>query len=45
VYGWAVRVTAPLRLTEAVRDRGREKLACLRTAAMISGRVPVMINE
>ena len=41
----AVRVTAPLRLTEAVRERGREQLASLSTAAMMSGRVAVMMKE
>jgi len=40
-----MRVTAPLLLTEAVRERGSEQLASLRTAAMMSGRVAVMINE
>jgi len=45
VYGLAVRVTALLRLKEAVRDRGKEQLASLRSAAMISGRVAVMIKE
>jgi len=40
-----VRVTAPLRLTEAVRERGREQLASLRTVAMMSGRVAVMMKE
>jgi len=45
VYGLAVRVTAPLRLTEAVRERGREQLASLSTAAMMSGRVAVMMKE
>ena len=40
-----MRVTAPLRLTEAVRERGREQLASLRTVAMMSGRVAVMMNE
>jgi len=40
-----VRVTAPLRLTEAVRERGREQLASLRTAAIMSGRVAVMLKE
>jgi len=38
-------VTAPLRLTEAVRDKGREQLASLSTAAMMSGRMAVIINE
>jgi len=41
----AVRVTAPLRLTEVVRHKGREKMATLSTAAMMSGRVAVIINE
>jgi len=41
----AVRVTAPLVLTEAVRERGREQLASLSTVAMMSGRVAVMMNE
>jgi len=45
VYGLAVRVTAPLRLTKAVRDRGREQLASLGTADMMSGWVAVMTNE
>jgi len=36
---------SPLRLTEAVRERGREQLASLSTAAMMSGRVAVMMNE
>jgi len=45
VYWLAVRVTAPLRLTEAVRDRGKEQLASLSTVAMMSGRVAVMINQ
>jgi len=40
-----VRVTAPLRLTEAVRESGRELLASLRTAAMMSGRVAVRMNQ
>jgi len=40
-----VRVTAPLRLTEAVRERGREQLASLSTAAMMSGTVAVIIKE
>ena len=40
-----MRVTAPLRLTEAVRERGREQLASVSTAAMMSGRVAVMMNE
>ena len=40
-----MRVTAPLRLTEAVRERGREQLACLSIAAIMSGRVAVMMNE
>jgi len=40
-----VRVTAPLRLTEAVRERGRDHMASLSTAAMMSGRVAVMMNE
>jgi len=35
----------PLQLTEAVRDRGREQLASLSTAAMMSGRVAVMVNK
>jgi len=45
VYELAVRVTAPLRLTEAVRDKGREQLGSLTTAAMLSGRVAVMMKE
>jgi len=45
VYGLAVRVTAPLRLTEAVRERGREQLASLSPVAMMSGRVAVLMNE
>jgi len=32
-------------LTEAVRERGRERLASLSTAAMMLGRVAVMMNE
>jgi len=40
-----VSVTAPLRLIKAVRNRGRKQLDTLRTAAMILGRVVVMINE
>jgi len=40
-----VRVTAPLRLTKAVRERGREQLPSLSTAAMMSGRVAVMMKE
>ena len=36
---------ARLRLTEAVRERGKEQLASLSTAAMMSGRVAVMTNE
>ena len=45
MYRLAVSDTAPLRLTEAVRDRGREHLTCLSIAAMMSGKVAVMINE
>jgi len=45
VYGLAVTVTAPLGLMETVRHRGREQLASLRSTAMMSGRVAVMINE
>jgi len=45
VYGLAVRVTATFRLTEAVRDRGREQLASLSTAAMMLGSVAVIIKE
>ena len=45
MYGLAVRVTAPLRLTEAVRARGREQLASLSIAAMMSRRVAVMITK
>ena len=45
VYGLAVRVTAPLLLTQAVRDKGREQLASLRTAAMIYVRGAVITNE
>ena len=41
----AVKVTAPLRITEAVRVRGGEQLPSLSTAAMMSGRVAVMMNE
>jgi len=40
-----VRVTAPLRLTEAVRESGREQVASLRTAAIMSGRVAVIMKE
>ena len=40
-----MRVTAPLRFTEAVRERGREQLASLITAAMMSGRLAVMMKE
>jgi len=40
-----VRVTAPWRFTEAVRERGREQLASLSIAAMMSGRVAVMMKE
>jgi len=40
-----VRVTAPLRLTGAIRESRREQLASLRTAAMMSGRVAVMMKE
>jgi len=32
-------------ITEAVRDRGWEQLTSLSTAAILSGRVAVMINE
>jgi len=35
----------PLRLTEAVRDKGMKHLASLSTVAMMSGRVAVMMNE
>ena len=45
VSGFAVRVTARLRLTEAVRDKGRELLPSLSTAAMMSGRVAVIMNK
>jgi len=45
MYGLAVRVTAPLRFTDAVRGRGREQLASLSTAAMMSGRVAVITKE
>ena len=38
-------VTAPLRLTEAVRERGKEQLASLSTVAMMLGRVAVMKKE
>ena len=40
-----MRVTAPWRFTEAVRERGREQLASLSIAAMMSGRVAVMMKE
>jgi len=40
-----VRVKAPLRLTEAVRERGSGQLASLSTAAMMWGRVAVMMQE
>jgi len=43
--GLAVRVKAPLRFTEAVRERGREQLASLSTAAMKSESVAVMMNQ
>ena len=45
VYRLAVRVTAPFRLTNTVRNRGREQLASVSTAAMISGRVAFRINK
>ena len=38
-------MTAPLRLTGAVGDMGRQQLASLRTAAMMSGRGAVQTNE
>ena len=38
-------MTAPLQLTEVVRDRGSEQLASLRTAAMMSRRVADTTNE
>ena len=40
-----MRVTAPLRLKVAVRERGREQLAPLRRAAMMSGSGAVMMKE
>jgi len=43
--GLAVRVTVPLRLTKALRDKGREQLASLSTVAMMSWRVAVMKNQ
>jgi len=45
VYGFTVKVTAPLRLSDTVRARGREQLASLRTVAMMSGRMAVIPNE